>query len=143
MDSIGYLKSLLDKENVTASIHRQIVLFLIVGVICFVVDLVSLVFLVEVIKWDVIISTGIAVIVATYVAYVLNLKYIFQGGKYAVSKEITLFFIFSIIGFFLNILFMYLLTVHLKVWYVMAKVLITVTVALFNFSTRKWLIFVK
>ena len=143
MNGIEYIFAYFDKHSVTSSLHKQAMLFVIVGGVCFFVDMLILLFLVEILKVNVIISNCISVIIATYVAYVLNVKYIFQNGKYEIKKEITLFYIFSAISFLLNESFLYVLVEFLLMWYVLAKVIVTIVVALFNFSTRKWFIFSK
>jgi len=136
---IGYF----DKNKITSSIHKQVILYLISGGICFVVDMTILVFLVEILKINVIISNSISVLISIYVAYLLNVKFIFQAGKFGLKKEISLFFIFSGISFFLNMFFLYMLVEIVLMWYVIAKLITTVIVAIFNFTTRKWLIFSK
>ena len=141
MNGIEYILGYLDKHSVISSLHRQVVLFLIIGSICFFIDMTILMLLVEIFSLNVILANCISVIIATYVSYVLNIRFIFQNGKFGLKKEISLFYVFSIISFFLNILFLYILVELFIIWYVPSKVIVTAIVALFNFSTRKWFIF--
>jgi putative flippase GtrA len=141
MNSIENIVEYFEKHNVTSSIHKQIFLFLISGGICFIADLSILVFLVEILKMDVIISNCISVIFTIFLAYFLNVKFIFQNGKFGIKKEISLFYIFSGISFVLDVLFLYLLVEYIFMWYVLAKIIVSLIVATFNFSTRKWFIF--
>ena len=106
-------------------------------------DLVTLIILVEVLKINVTIANCISVILASYAAYILNVKFIFQNGKYGIKKEITYFYIFAAVSFILNVSFMYIVVELLSWWYITAKITVTTTIALFNFITRKWFIFVK
>ena len=141
MYNLEFLIGYFDKRKVTSSLHRQIVLFLISGGICFAADLAILVFLVEIMKMNVIIANCISVIFSIYIAYKLNVKFIFRNGKFGLSKEVTLFFVFSGISFLLDVFFLFLLVKYVMMWYVIAKIIVTLLVALFNFSTRKWFIF--
>ena len=141
MYNIEFILGYFDKHKVTSSLHRQVILFIISGGICFSVDLAILVFLVEILKMDVIAANCISVIFSIYVAYRLNVKFIFQNRKFGLSKEVTLFFLFSGISFLLDVFFLFLLVEYVLMWYVIAKIIVTLLVAIFNFSTRKWFIF--
>ncbi len=141
MNSLSNITGYFDKHKVTSSINKQVFLFLISGGICFIVDMTILVFLVEIIKMNVIIANCISVIFAIIVAYMLNVKFIFQNGKFGATKEFSLFFVFSGFSFLLDVLFLFVLVEYVMMWYVLAKIIVTLFVALFNFSTRKWFIF--
>ena len=143
LNLVSYAKSLFNKEIVTGSLHRQVLLFLGIGTICFFIDMTLLVFQVEMLKFAVVPATAVSVILTTLIAYLLNVKFIFEGGKFSLTREVMLFFIFSIIGVVLNIVLMYVLVVYILMWYVLAKVLITLAVSVFNFTTRKLFIFNK
>lgn len=141
MNGFEYIAAVFEKKKVTASIHKQVVLFLISGGICFIADFSILVVLVELFKVNVILANCFSVIFAIYLAYILNVKFVFERGKFKLTKEFSLFFIFSGISFVLDMSFLYVLVEFLAMWYVLAKVIVTLVVALFNFSTRKWFIF--
>ncbi len=143
MNGIQFISGYFNKNTVTDSLHRQFVLYLISGGICFVIDMAILLFLVEFIKINVNIANCISVLTATYAAYLLNVKFVFRNGKFGLKTEISFFYIFSTVGFFLNALLLYMLVDFWNMWYVPAKILITITIALFNFTTRKYFIFSK
>ncbi len=121
LNLVSYAKSLFNKEIVTGSLHRQVLLFLGIGTICFFIDMTLLVFQVEMLKFAVVPATAVSVILTTLIAYLLNVKFIFEGGKFSLTREVMLFFIFSIIGVVLNIVLMYVLVVYILMWYVSGK----------------------
>ena len=120
---------------------RQVALFLVVGVVCYLVALLLLILFVEVLRMEVNLANLVASIVAIYVAYVLNGKYIFKRGRHSPTKEISAFFLFSFIGLALNVALMFLLTEFVPISYIISKTLVTGIVAAFNFVMRKFLVF--
>ena len=143
MNGLEYILGYFDKHKVTSSLHKQIILFIVSGGICYIVDISILVFLVEILNINIILSNCISVLISIYVTYLLNVKFVFQNGKFGMKKEITLFLIFSGISFLWDILLLYLLVKYTAIWYVWAKIIVTSIVALFNFSTSKLFIFSK
>ncbi len=143
MGNFEYITGYFNKHKVTSSIRKQAILFLFAGGICFIADFSILVFFVEILKINVIIANCISVLVTILISYILNIKFIFQNGKYGFKKEVSLFFIFSGISFLLDVFFLYVLIEYLMLWYILAKIIDSLVVALFNFSTRKWFIFSK
>lgn len=96
---------------------------------------------VEVMAIEVNVSNLIASLIATYVAYLLNARYIFTRGKFDPKRELYLFFLYSFFGLMLNVLLMYLLTTFVPISIYISKTLVTLWVAIFNFVTRKYLVF--
>jgi len=90
-----------DKSVVTKSISRQYILFFIIGMFCFVIDISTMWFFKNIAGKNIYLSVGIAFIVATYVNYLLSVKIVFNDGKHNKAKEITYFFIAASIAFFL------------------------------------------
>ena len=136
-----YLLSFLNKDLVTESIIHQYVMFFIIGLFCFVIDISTLSFSKEVIKINIYLSTGIAFTFATYINYLLNIRYVFETGKYKKAKEVTYFFAAAFISFVLTIGSM-LVFIEVLVWnYLLAKVITVFFVSIFSFSVRKLIIF--
>ncbi len=128
-------------ERLYSPLNRQISLFLVVGAVCYLISVSLLMFFVEIAVLEVNLANLIASVLTILISYFLNVKFIFQGGKYRLFKELIAFLAFSFIGLGINVTFMYILTKYTTVWYVISKTMVTVLVAIFNFSTRKWLIF--
>jgi putative flippase GtrA len=135
------LKEFIHKYAFSNALRQQIFLFLLVGGVCYGISMVMLIFLVETVQMEVNLANLLSSLLAIYVAYVLNGRFIFERGKYTPTKEISAFFVFSLLGLLLNVAMMYLMTTYTSIWYVISKTVITVVVAGFNFTTRKYIIF--
>jgi len=125
------------------SFLRQILSFIIVGGICYVASIVLLVLSVEVLQMEVNLANLITSIITIFICYILNVNFVFVGGRHSRHKEVLTFFSFSILGLALNVLLMYLMTTYLPIWYVISKTLIVAVVAVFNFVVRKNYVFLK
>ncbi len=121
--------------------YKQIFAFLTVGVICYAVSIVLLMALVELLHIEVNLANLIASVITIVICYYLNVMLVFQSGKYSKFKEFVAFFTFSLVGLSLNVGLMYLLTEFTSIWYVISKTLVTGAVAVFNFTTRKIIVF--
>lgn len=125
------------------ALSKQIVLFLIVGAICYIASMVFLIFFVEVLKIEVNLANLLASLITIFICYFLNAKWVFEGGRYSRNKEAFAFFSFSILGLVLNVILMYLMTTFIPIWYAISKTIIIVFIAVFNFIVRKKFIFLK
>ncbi|MEX0290846.1 MAG: GtrA family protein [Flavobacteriaceae bacterium] len=123
--------------------NRQVILFIIIGFTCYLIGLGQLIVFVEWLKVEVNLANIITSIITIYICYLLNARFVFTPGRYSRRKEILTFYIFSSIGFVLNVVLLYILTEFLEVWYVIAKTLVTIAVAVFNFITRKRFVFLQ
>ena len=124
-------------------LNRQVILFIFIGGLCYLIGLGQLILLVEWLKMEVNLANVIASVITIFICYVLNVNYVFKGGKYSRGKEILAFYIFSFAGLLLNVSLMYVMTKYLLIWYVLAKTLVTIIVAIFNFITRKRIVFLN
>lgn len=121
--------------------YKQILAFLGVGVICYLISIILLMALVELLKVEINLSNLIASVITIIICYYLNVILVFQAGKYSKLKEFMAFFTFSLLGLSLNVGLMYLLTEFTEIWYVLSKTFVTAVVAIFNFTTRKIIVF--
>ena len=135
------MKALIEKYFLSNLLAQQIFLFLLVGGLCYFVSIALLMLFVEIYHVEVNLANLIASIVAIYVAYLLNGRFIFEKGKHAPAKELTVFFVFSLIGLLINVVLMFLMTKYLPISYIISKTIVTIIVAGFNFTTRKFLVF--
>ncbi|MBR3771797.1 MAG: GtrA family protein [Clostridium sp.] len=123
----------------------QMFKFGIVGAIAFVVDYGIMAFLTEVFGVPYLISSTLSFCISVVVNYLLSMKYVFEG-KEDVKKqtEFITFVILSVIGLGINQIVMYLVA---DVWlaeinksYLIAKLVATVVVMIWNFVSRKLLL---
>lgn len=127
--------------NLRNPLIRQIVSFLFVGVTCYFVGILLLMFFVELVGMGVNPANIVSSLITIFICYLLNAKFVFKGGRYSRKKEVLAFFMVSSIGFVLNVLLLYLMTKYLAIWYVISKTIVTVVVAVFNFIARKKFVF--
>ena len=123
------------------ALGKQIILFLFVGAFCYGVDIILLYLFVDALQMEVNMANFFSSTIAIYVAYILNRRFIFDTGKHSPQKEITMFFVFSFVGLMLNMSMMYGLTTYMPWSIYLSKTLVTLTVAAFNFTTRKLFVF--
>ena len=138
-----YFISFLDKQQLVKKFPQQFILFMIVGGLSYFIDMAILIFLVEIIKLNIIVSTGLSFIIVAVINYLLNIKYIFINGKYKKAYELIGFLILGIICLFFTIFLMKFFVYYLKIWYVYSKTITVLLVSIFSFSFRKWLLFKK
>lgn len=131
------------KFNRKSPLIKQILSFLFVGGICYVISIALLLFFVEIVHIEVNLSNLLASLITMLVCYLLNSKYVFKGGRYSRKKEVLAFFTFSTISLVLNVTLMYLMTTYLPIWYVISKTLITGFITIFNFTVRKKFVFLE
>lgn len=123
------------------SLIRQVVTFLFVGGLCYLLSVSLMIFLVEWKSLEVNLANLLASLVAIYAAYILNGRFVFQRGRHPPTKELSLFFVLSVIGLLINVILMFLMTEYMPFHYVTSKTVVTIIVAAFNFFTRKFMVF--
>lgn len=117
---------------------KQLFRFGIVGVICFLIDYLLMVGMTELLRIDYLISGGISFTVSTVVNYLLSMWFVFQSKK-DINKvrEFLVFTGLSIIGLGINEGLMWICVEKLSIFYMIAKIIVTAVVMLYNFITRK------
>ncbi|RQV93873.1 MAG: GtrA family protein [Calditrichaeota bacterium] len=135
--------SLLDKESVVEKIHKQALVFSMVGSFCFVVDTGLLAILLNIFEMPIIPATILAFVIANIVNYLLSIRFIFINGKFSMHSEISGFFVISAIGLGFHVLFMYVFVTLFDIWFLWAKLITALIVMSFNFFTKKKLLFIK
>ncbi len=121
---------------------KEFLLYLIVGVIATVSEWVIF-FLLNKVALHYIIATAVAYILSTLVNWMAGRLLVFKKGKQSVLKEIGEIYIASIIGLLLNLLIMWVAVDLLCANEMMAKVLATALVFIYNFLVRKKWIYKK
>ena len=116
----------------------QLMRFAVVGGSAFAIDYGVMIFLTELFGVDYLISCGISFTVSVIYNYILSVKWVFDVGESENKrKEFVLFLFMSIIGLGLNQLLMWMLVEKIKIYYMIAKIMVTVLVMVYNFITRK------
>lgn len=116
----------------------QIAKFGAVGVVCFGIDYGMMVLLTERCGLDYLLSSGISFSVSVVANYLLSMRFVFQSkeGRNK-TEEFVVFAALSITGLLLTELLMWAGVERMGIHYMLAKVIVTGVVMVYNFMTRK------
>ncbi|PXV87284.1 putative flippase GtrA [Lachnotalea glycerini] len=117
---------------------EQIMKFGVVGFLCFFIDYFVLFAATEYLGINYLISSAISFSVSVIVNYILSIKFVFDTKKDTNKiKEFILFVVLSLIGLGINQIIMWFTVEKMMVYYMLAKIIATAIVMVYNFITRK------
>lgn len=117
---------------------QQLIKFGFVGGAATIIDYGVMVFLTEAAGINYLVSSGISFTVSVIFNYVLSVKWVFDVGEdRSKAQEFSVFIILSLIGLGLNQLLMWITVSKMGIFYMLAKVIATAIVMIYNFVTRK------
>ncbi len=121
-----------------SKLFKQILKFLIVGGLAFVVDYVILIFSKEILKLPILVSSGLAFSLSVIFNYILSIKWVFDVNENnSKKKNFVIFIVLSIIGLVITEIIMEVGCNYFKIYYLLVKIIATAIVMIFNFITRK------
>jgi len=128
----------------------EIIRFVVTGGVCFLVEFIVLVLLVDALGMDTLLATPIAFAVSVVINYLLCMAWVFEGTKDSGAAAKVGFAVTSVIGLFLNELLMLLFRVTLGettvlvtifgftvTMYMLNKCLATLLVMVWNYFTKR------
>ena len=125
-------------ELKTRKLLIQIFKFVIVGGIATIIDFVFLYIFKEFFDLPVLISNTLSFSISVIYNYIASVKWVFNVNKTKnAKKQFIIFIVFSVLGLLLNNLIMLITVDFLNVYYLLAKIIATFIVMVFNFVTRK------
>lgn len=121
------------------NLFSQLIKFVLVGGIAFLIDYGIMVFLTEVFKIPSLISAAISFTVSVIFNYISSVKWVFDVDKEKNSKtkELVVFILLSIVGLGINELIMWIMDKEFGIYYMISKIVATIVVMCYNFITRK------
>lgn len=120
----------------------QLVRYTIVGGLAFIADYGLLYLLTEYAGIHYLLSATFSFIAGLIINYLISIQWIFRKSKLKSRMwEFVVFGIIGLVGLGLNNLFMYLLTQHLHLYYMISKLITTAIVMLWNFLGRRIILF--
>ncbi|VAW20111.1 hypothetical protein MNBD_BACTEROID01-281 [hydrothermal vent metagenome] len=133
LKSPGFIQKVLDE---------QFIRFTIIGGATASIDYGIMYCLIEVFSINYLIATGIGFIVGSVLNYLLSILWVFERGRYKNQTiEFSLFLLFTLIGFVLNHLVMWVGVDFLYISYMIVKIFSLVVITLFNYLSKKYLVF--
>ena len=116
----------------------QILKFGVVGGSAFLIDYGIMIALTEFLGIHYLVSSGVSFAVSVIYNYMLSVKWVFDVDKSNdKKKEFLWFVVLSLIGLGLNQILMWAFVDGLCVFYMLAKIIVTAIVMIYNFVTRK------
>ena len=137
------IKIILRKFNIKVSnkvenLLVQIFKFGIVGFIATLIDFVFLYIFKDLVGFSLLISNTLSFTISVIYNYIASTIFVFNVDKNKNSKNIFIkFFIFSIIGLVISNVLLKIFVNVFDIYYLIAKVIATIVVMVFNFVTRK------
>lgn len=117
---------------------EQIMKFGVVGFLCFFIDYFVLYAVTEFLGINYLISSAISFTVSVIVNYILSVTFVFDTKKDSNKvHEFILFVILSLVGLGLNTFIMWVTVEKMTIYYMLAKIVATAIVMVYNFITRK------
>jgi len=115
--------------------------FIVAGLATFAVEFALLILLKEGLGIQYLIANAIAFTVAVAFNYVLSVAWVFHGAKNGGNVAKIAFFTVSVIGLVLNQLLMWLLVGLGGLYYLVAKLITSVLVMLWNYAAKRKVLF--
>ncbi|MFN6087477.1 MAG: GtrA family protein [Cyclobacteriaceae bacterium] len=115
--------------------------FFLVGVISAAIEMSILIGLVEYVSWDYLAANLIAFNITNLLNYVLSRMWVFTSDNNKIAPEFKKFMIFVLIGLLINQFFLWVFVEFISLDYKTSKVLAIGITIVWNFVTRKHLIF--
>lgn len=134
------LKKLLkDKtHNTIIQLFRSVI----AGAVAFAVDFSSLFILTEFFKIYYLVSALFAFVLGVTTVYILSVLFVFPVRRIKNrGLEVLIFVFIGIVGLGLNQLFLWFFTEKVHIYYLFSKIIATIFVFLWNFSSRKFILY--
>lgn len=120
----------------------KIVKYFFVGGAAAVVDISLFIIFAKFLAYNYLLVGAVTFLVATFVNYILSIKFVFQSGqKYKKQKEILLVYLVSAFGLAFNLVILYVCHDLLIVEVTLSKLIATALVFFWNYLIRKYFIF--
>lgn len=122
----------------TRKLVIQIFKFAIVGGVATIIDFVFLYLFREFCHFPVLVSNTLSFCISVIYNYIASVRWVFDVNKEKDARnQFVIFIVFSVLGLLLNNAIMWITVDFLSIYYLLAKVVATVIVMVFNFVTRK------
>lgn len=122
--------------------RKSIVKFVIAGSSAGIADLAFLFLFHGILKWPIVLSTSLAFVSSFMISFTLQKFWTFRNFSQAkVASQFILYILNAIICLNLNGFFMHLLVTEYQVWYILAQIIVNLTISSYNFLVYNSIIF--
>lgn len=121
--------------------NLQVIRFLFVGGVSFFIEFSIFAGLVDFFSVNYMQANGVAMSFAVVLNYFLTRWLVFEGGRHNSKVTFFIFILFTLCGVMLNQALLWFLVEEILINVKISKVLVTVAVAVFNFYTKKHIVF--
>jgi putative flippase GtrA len=119
----------------------QILMYLIVGGICFCIDIGGFILICEFVVVSILMASAISFTAATLANYLLCCAFVFRRGRFSRSQEMLRLFVIAVVGLGLNSTVVWLLAERLVLPPTLAKILAVLPVFAWNYLGRRSIVF--
>ena len=113
--------------------------FCLIGSINTALDFITIIFLFEVLKFNLNLAIVIAFFMANTHSFYFNKYWTFKNSNLNLKKQYLKFFLVSLLGVSINLIIINFLVNNFSVWYIYAKIVAISFVLIINFFTnRNW-----
>lgn len=131
------IKKTLNIRRLWRRLDKKIIKFCGIGALCASLNLGTLYLLTNVLNFNYLVSTLIALIFINFIGFYLNKYYTFKSKKKRFWQELWKYYSVMCSSFILNLILMYLLVDILHIWYLYASLSITICFIVFNYLMHK------
>ena len=128
-------------ERFSAVFDRSLLRYLLVGGVAALTDWAIFWLLAVLYGYNYIVVATLGFVIATLVNYVLSIRFVFVSGRHKPHMEIFLVYLISAIGLLLNVGLLIAFVAVMALHPMVAKVLATAMVFIWNFGARKLWVF--
>jgi len=140
MEKLKLLKKLTFKKS--GNLFFQSFRYALSGGVAFIVDFLSLYFFTTFFQLHYLISAAISYLIGSAIHYILSILIVFPSSTLENRlAEFTIFALIGVIGLGMNEALMWIFTDRIGLYYLYSKLIATVFIFFWNFSTRKFILF--
>jgi putative flippase GtrA len=118
----------------------QLLLYLIVGGICFCIDIGGFILMRQLVA-RILVASAISFVAATFANYWLCCAFVFRSGRFSRQEEMLRLFVIAVVGLGLNSAVVWLLAERFELPPTLAKILAVLPVFAWNYIGRRTIVF--
>lgn len=122
--------------------RKSIIKFFIAGCFSGGADLILLFIFHGLLKMNIVLSTSLAFILSFLISFTLQKLWTFRNySQNKIVHQLLVYVLNAFLGLYINGLLMHLLVNRYQVWYILAQIVVNLTIAVWNFIVYKFIVF--